>query len=152
MSFLKFFSACFISFILMSCTTHVEVHSQLNENVDKEVFKKLQRADSLYSDGRLADAEAAYLSIVKKYKNYGYAWFKLGNIYIRTKQYNAAVLSYEKAVKSEPDNYKAWNNLALARTKQAISVIEEAEEVFPAGTPEHSSLQAFKRVLLNASR
>lgn len=90
-----------------------------------ENSEKYDAAATAYKNGELSQAETLYRSIAEKHPDYAEAWFKLGNIYVRTEQYDAAVTMYEHAAKINPEDAKTWNNLALARVKQAIAVLDE---------------------------
>src|SRR5690606_9448918 len=67
-----------------------------------------------YKNGELIEAETRYRQLVKAHPDYTEGWFKLGNIYVRTGQYDAAANVYKKAAQLNPEDAKIWNNLALA--------------------------------------
>lgn len=82
-------------------------------------------AAQAYNNGELSDAETRYRQLVKTHPEYGEGWFKLGNIYVRMGQYDAAANMYKKAAQLNPEDAKVWNNLALANIKKAVAVLDE---------------------------
>ena len=82
-------------------------------------------AGEAYKNGELSTAETHYLALVRNDPEFAEGWFRLGNIYVRTGQLDAAVNMYEKALKLNPEDGKVWNNLALARVKQAVAALDE---------------------------
>lgn len=78
-----------------------------------------------YKNGELNEAEIRYRQLVKAHPEYGDGWFKLGNIYVRMGQYDAAANMYKKAAQLNPEDAKVWNNLALANIKRAVAVLDE---------------------------
>lgn len=85
-------------------------------------------AEKAYKNAELSEAETRYTELVRKNPEYAEGWFKLGNIYVRTGQYDAAANMYKKAAQINPEDAKVWNNLALAYIKKAVSVLEEGSE------------------------
>ncbi len=83
-------------------------------------------AELAYAEGRMLDAERYYQQLVASNKSLQEAWFKLGNVYLRTGKFKAAVYAYEQCIKTDPTHGKAWNNLSITRIKQAIEVIDVA--------------------------
>ena len=86
-----------------------------------------KRAEDYYKDANLLLAESEYRELLKVAPRYSKAWFRLGNIYMRTNQLDAAITHYEKALVFEPKHAKAWHNLALARIRQATNVLVEGQ-------------------------
>ncbi|WP_434341190.1 tetratricopeptide repeat protein [Motilimonas cestriensis] len=140
------------AFFIMSCTTsHVEIHDQLSDEVDKIAFEQLEQANKFYKEGRLDEAETEYIKLSNSYPNYSFAYFRLGNIYVRTGQYEAAVIKFEKSIQLNPNDARAWNNLALTRTRQAIKVLEEATARFKDDAAKAEELMKLKYRLLDVT-
>jgi tetratricopeptide (TPR) repeat protein len=82
-------------------------------------------AAKAYTDGDLSKAEGQYQRIVEQHPEFVDGWFKLGNIYVRMGQYDAAANMYKKAAQINPEDAKIWNNLAIAYIKKSIAVLDE---------------------------
>ena len=85
----------------------------------------IERADQAYREGQLTVAEARYREITHQKPSMYEPWFRLGNIYVRTGQLEAAVKMYERCIELRSEDARAWNNLALTRIQQAIAVLDE---------------------------
>ena len=70
-----------------------------------------------YSAGKYDEAAEAYLSIEKSGQVSPELFYNLGNTYYRANKIGKAVLYYERALKLDPSNKDAQNNLQLARLK-----------------------------------
>lgn len=70
-----------------------------------------------YSEGKYEEAANAYLSIEKSGEVSPELFYNLGNTYYRANKIGKAVLYYERALKLDPSNKDAQNNLQLARLK-----------------------------------
>lgn len=93
-----------------------------------------------YSNGELSQAETRYRQLVNAHPDYAEGWFKLGNIYVRTGQYDAAATMYKKAAQLNPEDAKVWNNLALANIKKAVAVLEEGAQHVQQGSPDQKGM------------
>ena len=90
----------------------------------KKPLSLIEEADRYYTLGLLTDAEAKYRKVLQENPTYYEAWLKLGNIFIRTDQLDAAIIAYRACSKNMPEDVRCWNNLALARLKQAMVTLE----------------------------
>lgn len=105
--------------LLSACAANTGSSSARGVSKPGTLELQLEESFIAYNDGRLGDSEALLHKILKTHPNLSDAWFKLGNIYYRTGQYDAAVRAYEKTVTYDKENGRAWYNLALTRIKQA---------------------------------
>jgi len=87
-----------------------------------------KRAETHYVNANLQLAEIEYRKLLKLVPRYAKGWFKLGNIYLRSNQLNAAVFHYQKALQFDPKMAKAWHNLSLARVHQAVAVLVKGQD------------------------
>ncbi|MGX5173454.1 tetratricopeptide repeat protein [Aliikangiella sp. IMCC44653] len=85
------------------------------------------RAEEYYRSANLQLAEAEFRELLKITPRYAKAWFRLGNIYLRTNQLDAAINHYEKSLEYDRTQAKAWHNLALARVRQATATLVEGQ-------------------------
>lgn len=106
-------------------------------------------ANDYYEKGLLSDAEAKYRRITREYPKYHEAWLKLGNIYIRTDQLDAAIIAYETCNKKQPEDVRCWNNLALARVKQAVSSLDVGKAAMMKNSDEYLGLENFQMKLIS---
>ncbi|WP_167812608.1 tetratricopeptide repeat protein [Marinobacter daqiaonensis] len=91
----------------------------------------VERASSQYEAGLLTEAEASYRKVTQLRPDYYEPWLKLGNIYVRTGQLEAAVRMFTKCTELRPDEVRGWSNLSLTRLKQSLAVLDEAQHHFP---------------------
>lgn len=119
-----------LAIFITACTT---LKTQTDAQKSVELFTKAEQA---YKEGMLEEAEANFLKITKLNPELYEAWFRLGNIYVRTGQLKAAERMFEKSASINPEEYKAWNNLAITYIKQAIAVLKEGKEHMKPGSEE----------------
>ncbi len=85
------------------------------------------KANTLYNEGKYADAISQYESILAT-KNHSEAlYFNLGNAHYKLNHIAPSIYYYEKALQLNPNDSDIKNNLALAKnmTIDAINVIPE---------------------------
>lgn len=99
----------------------------------------LSQADYLYRSGALVEAEHHYRTIVQQAPRLSLAWYRLGNIYVRTQQFDAAIAAFEQAVRYQPQEEQYWINLTYTRVKQAQQTALNGLQVIPSS----AALQQF---------
>jgi len=97
-----------------------------------------------YKNGELSEAETRYRQLVKARPEYAEGWFKLGNIYVRTGQYDAAANMYKRAAQINPEDAKVWNNLALANIKKAVAVLDEGARHVQQGSSDQKNMMLLR--------
>jgi len=113
-----------------------------------ELWDTYQRANESYKLGMLSDAEAMYIEITEKNPKLFEVWLKLGNIYVRTNQLDAAIRVYENAVRLNPKDVRAWHNLALTRVKQSTKILMEGRRNMRPDSDEYKFLDdSLKRII-----
>ena len=85
-------------------------------------------AQIAYQNEDWKTAEIAYLKLTEKVPAEPEPWFRLGNIYARTEQLDAAIFSYRKALIHDPKNSKIWHNLGVVQLRQATNTFIEMLE------------------------
>jgi Tfp pilus assembly protein PilF len=98
---------------------------------DVEFTALVERASSQYGAGLLTEAEASYRKVTQLRPDYYEPWLKLGNIYVRTGQLEAAIRMFTECTELRPDDVRGWSNLSLTRLKQSLAVFDEAQQYFP---------------------
>jgi tetratricopeptide (TPR) repeat protein len=86
--------------------------------------------------GKLAAANVGYRAATTRWVDSDQTWLALGNSSYTLGDYNGAYEAFQKAVRIDPDNPDAWNNLAYALMKlgcpeAAINSIEKALKLKP---------------------
>jgi len=117
--------------------------------VEYSLDESLKRGDQAYREARLDDAEAVYLKVLDKHPTLGGVWFRMGNIYLRQMQYDAAIHSYEQAIRFEPADSRAWYNLSLVRLKQSLQTLEYAASRLPVDDPGRQRILALHQQLVD---
>lgn len=97
---------------------------------------RYEQAGRYYNSGLYSDAERVLLELEKRSPNNYDVLFRLGNIYVRTGQFEAAERAYQRCVKIDPSQPKGWYNLSLLRVKQAMYLVEEGRSKSAAQAPE----------------
>ncbi len=131
------------SILLIGCASNNKTKRSKDDLV---VMVKL--ADKYYDRGVLSSAEAEFRKILKHYPGYYDAWLKLGNIYTRTDQLEAAILAYDNCIAKKPTEMRCWSNLALARMKQSADALERGKKRMVEGSVEHQTLERFHQKIL----
>lgn len=85
------------------------------------------KANTLYNEGKYADAISQYESILATRKHSAALYFNLGNAHYKLNHIAPSIYYYEKALQLDPNDTDIKNNLALAKnmTIDAINVIPE---------------------------
>lgn len=76
-----------------------------------------QQADSAYNKENYREAIALYLQSVSEEGKSSTAYYNLGNAYFRNDNLGKAVLSYERALKLDPANKDARQNLDFVKSR-----------------------------------
>lgn len=76
------------------------------------------KAEQALAANQLVEAGSSYVRIVRAYPDNATAWFRLGTIYLRTDQLDAAQMAFEQSLRADPNLSKAYANLALAHLQQ----------------------------------
>ena len=111
---------------------------------------KLRFAEKAYQDGLFVEAESYYRELVADNPELYEGWFRLGNIYARTGQLDAAITMYERCLDLDPDQARAWYNLALVRTRQSLRTLADAEQRFADQPADQRRLAALRERLVEA--
>lgn len=87
---------------------------QLKQPSDKiDVSMQANRADQFYQTGDFVKAESAYQALLKLDQKQPIAYYRLGNIAFRNKQFKRAIFYFNKSLELRPRNDKAQYNLAV---------------------------------------
>ena len=78
----------------------------------KNTVALLQDADLAYTQGNWTRAESQYRLIAQRVPGDAYAWFKLGNLYLRTDRANEAIYAYQQTLARDNTLYKDLYNVS----------------------------------------
>ena len=82
-----------------------------------EPGKLAQQADSAYAEDNFSLAEQLYLQAIRQDGTSSTLFYNLGNTYYRQGNLGKAIVNYERALKLDPTNTDASDNLAFVRSK-----------------------------------
>ncbi len=91
-----------------------------------ELFKS---ANSLYKEGKYQEAINTYQKIIETDKVSSELYYNLGNAYYKLNKVAPTIYNYEKALKLNPLNKDAANNLVFAK-RLTLDAIEELPQTF----------------------
>ena len=83
-----------------------------NKNNGNEAEKLRVEIYVANRDGRLMDVVTVSKELVNKYPNSSEAYVVLGNAYTSVRDFDNAISQFNKALKINPDQYRAWRSLA----------------------------------------
>ncbi len=79
----------------------------------------LQQADSAYTTDSYQEAAELYNNVIRNSGSSSMIYYNLGNCYYRLGEMGKAILAYERALRLDPSNEDARNNLEFANTRIA---------------------------------
>lgn len=121
--------------------------------VTKEpLVDRLEKADLALREARLTDAELLYRQLTEDHPRLPEVWLRLGNIYVRQDQLEAAERIYTKGIRYQPQDARLWNNLALVQTRQAVQTLETSTQVLAPDDPHMARIQRFHESLIEAGQ
>ena len=104
-------------------------------NSTGKIFDLVARADAAYAQGDWEQAEKRYMAVVEAVPNDAYAYFRLGNVFAKQMNYDAAMQAYQAAIARQADLSKAYHNLALVHVLQAKQALETGQKNLRKGDP-----------------
>ena len=92
-------------------------------------------AEQAYAAGDWRAAEPHYRALVGAVPQDADLWFRLGNVYARLEQPDAAVAAYREAIERSAQMGKAWFNMGVVQLRQAANSFLKMKEQAAAGDP-----------------
>jgi cytochrome c-type biogenesis protein CcmH/NrfG len=105
-----------------------------------------QQAEEAYAIEDWGTAETAYKSLTLQLPGNPTPWFRLGNVYARTNNLNAAVAAYREALVRDHKSSKAWHNMGVVQLRQAANTFLEMQQY----TEENDPLSIRARYAVNS--
>lgn len=136
-----------VLFVAASIAGTIGCASKSSPNL--KTFDQYERAMESYQAGRYADAEPQLLSLLAKFPQFSEGWYRLGNLYVRTGQYEAAINAYNTCLRYDSNFTKAWHNLSLVHLKVAVQVLEEGIQNNSADKESIEQLAKLRRAMLD---
>ena len=87
-----------------------------------------KKANEAYKNEDWATAEEAYRSLTVQNPRDPNPWFRLGNVYARANNLDAAVSAYKEALIRDHKSSKAWHNLGVIQLRQAANTFLEMQQ------------------------
>jgi cytochrome c-type biogenesis protein CcmH/NrfG len=113
-----------LAFTLCSCSTQ----QFKNENESEQnLFEVARLANIAYENEDYVESEKHYTILVEQIPKETEHWFRLGNVYARTEQFDSAVIAYREALVRDPELTKAWFNMSLVQLRQSMNSLLEMQ-------------------------
>ena len=136
----------FLCFFLNACSNSQSKKDDETAKVDILEINKL--ADAAYARGDMEESEKHYSVINREIPKEVLPWFRLANIYARTKRPDPAIRAYREVLVRDPAYANAWFNLAIVQLKQAANSFNEMQIYTDPSHPLHQrSKEAFEGIL-----
>lgn len=99
-----------ITLILFSITSLSSTAQQVDS-----LYKYIEQGNKAYVENEFEKAILAYETVVQNGYSAAELYYNLGNAYYRTKNYKAAILNYERALRLAPNDENIKTNLEFAK-------------------------------------
>ena len=114
---------CSSLILMLSACNALDVKK--DEPQQQDMFEVEALANKAYENNEWLESEKHYAVLVKQIPENALHWFRLGNIYARTKRPDAAVTAYRESLIRDPKFAKAWYNLGVLHLQQAANSFNE---------------------------
>jgi len=94
-----------------------------------------QQAEEAYANKDWVAAEKAYKSLTLQLPGDANPWFRLGNVYARANNLDAAVAAYREALVRDHKSSKAWHNMGVIQLRQAANTFLEMQQYTEENVP-----------------
>lgn len=105
------------------------------------VFALAAAAEGAYRDGRWIDAERHYRRLAEAVPDDAWAWFRLGNVYVRQGDWERAIDAYERSIERDAEQPRPWFNLSIAYLLRARDAMERARRRLRADDPARAIIE-----------
>ncbi|BAY40904.1 TPR repeat protein [Nostoc sp. NIES-2111] len=100
----------------------------------QERSQLIQQANALFSQGDFQGAEENLCKFLKRYSDDAFGHFQLGNVFFRSKKFEAAISAYREAIRLKPQYAVAYNAVGMVfasqnRWSEAIAEYQKALEI-----------------------
>jgi len=102
----------FVTIVIMHAYMQVGC-SSMDINNNASVSKSYIQAEEAYSQKKYSLAKKHYQTVIEKHPVHIKGLFRLGNISMREKKWDDAIIFYKKVLKIQPAHEKSHHNLAM---------------------------------------
>jgi cytochrome c-type biogenesis protein CcmH/NrfG len=102
-----------------------------------------------YMQGDLATAERDFLELTRRVPGEGESWFRLGNIYARTRRPEAAIQAYQEALLRQYDKPKAWHNMGIVYLREAGNAFTQLLMELDPDDPFYPRIDSLNEAVIN---
>ena len=95
-------------------------------------------AAKAYDEQNWAESEKHYTTLIQNAPGEAEPWFKLGNIYARTKRSELALKAYRETLVRNTQHKKAWHNMAIIQLRDAGKSFGELQQLVESDDPLHA--------------
>lgn len=117
----------------------------------KSVYTQYEHAVDAYNEGRFSDAEPILRKLLAEHPQFAEGWFRLGNLYVRTGQNEAAITAFKTCLRYDANYTKAWHNLSLVHLKMGVAALDEGLARTAPDTPDYNQLLILKKAMIGIS-
>src|SRR3954469_25071579 len=135
----------FLNIFILALTSCSSTNTSPKSN---SVVAQYERSMEAYKAGRFSDAEPMLRKLLAQYPHFAEGWYRLGNLYVRSGQNEAALTAFKECLRYDSNFTKAWHNLSLVHLKIAISVLDEGIVQAKPNSPEYNQLVQLKLSML----
>lgn len=108
----------------------------------QDVFALSSQADLAYSEGRWGDAVGLFEALTSQVPDDAHAWLRLANTYARQGAFDRAVVAYERSVRRDGSDPRAWFNLSTAYLVNAQHAMTRAWQAMRPEDPARAPIEA----------
>ena len=124
---------------LCACNTGNVIPAQ--ETSLAQVSATELNASQAYEKEDWVTAEREYRKLTEIMPTSPESWFRLGNVYVRLKRPNDALLAYQEALIRDPNHAKAWHNTGIVQLEQATNTFLEMQNHLQSDDPLYQRAQ-----------
>ncbi len=146
---MKIIYLLFLTISISACVINPVEQAALDRESKQSLRNKLERADLALREARLTDAEVLYRDVSISNPDIPEVWLRLGNIYVRQGQHDAAVRVYKEGLRYDQEDARLWYNLSVVQIKQAVETLENANNVLAQDNPYRTRIQDLHQKLLD---
>jgi cytochrome c-type biogenesis protein CcmH/NrfG len=125
-----------ICLLLGLCACNSQPVKETVSQIDASEVERI--ADHAYENQDWLSSERHYVQLVQDPPVKASHWFRLGNIYAKTRRADAAMVAYREALRLDPKLSKAWFNMGILQLKQAAKSFDHLQSQADEKDPLHS--------------
>lgn len=131
---MRLLAACLLGLVLgvlAGCATNA--NSDQSADTDSQLMHR--EAQDAYDKGDDVRAELLYKKLTTQGPQDAETWFRLGNVYARTKKPQIAQEAYLKSLSLKDNDPRTWNNLGIVMLRQSWMALVQARLISEPNDP-----------------